>query len=188
MTTYTDSDTTAYGADTFSNLTADMYADSLSAIDTAALLRSLPPIPEEDEPTNKETSSNKSVEEETEPKPAVKKPVVKKTETRSPTEKAKSTPKRTRSKLEPEPDQNPEYYEPKTSRPVNNKYTLAVSKAYFYDKPDIRTRRPVYLSNVNESELTASEDTNGFIYVIFFNTDREITKGWLRKVDLRRIN
>jgi serine/threonine-protein kinase len=71
---------------------------------------------------------------------------------------------------------------------VSNKYTLAVAKAYFYDKPDIRSRRPVYLSNINESELTASEDTNGFIYVVFFNTDRQITKGWLRKSDLRRIN
>lgn len=189
ITTYSDSDTTGYGADTFQNLTADMYADSLSAIDTAALVRSLPPIPEdEDEQATTKTNLNKSNEEEAKPKPTVKKPVEKKAETSSTTQTAKSTPKRTRSKLEPEPYQNPEYYEPRTSKPVNNKYTLAVAKAYFYDKPDIRTRRPVYLSNANDSELTASEDTNGFIYVVFFNTDREITKGWLRKVDLRRIN
>jgi len=123
------------------------------------------------------------------PEPAVKKRAEKKTETRSTTSKtARSTPKKTQSKLDPEPDQNPEYYEPKTNRSVTNRYTLAVQKAYFYDKPDIRTRRPVYLSNANESELTASEDTNGFIYVIFFNTDRQITKGWLRKVDLRRVD
>ena len=189
MTTYTDSDTTGYEADSFQNLTADMYADSLSAIDTAALVRSLPPIPEEDEKATTETSSSKSNEEDARPKPAVKKPAEKKTETRSTTSKtARSTPKKTQSKLDPEPDQNPEYYEPKTNRSVTNRYTLAVQKAYFYDKPDIRTRRPVYLSNANESELTASEDTNGFIYVIFFNTDRQITKGWLRKVDLRRVD
>jgi len=64
MTTYTDSDTTGYEADSFQNLTADMYADSLSAIDTAALVRSLPPIPEEDEKATTETSSSKSNEED----------------------------------------------------------------------------------------------------------------------------
>lgn len=189
MTTYSDPDTAGSGIDTFQNLTADMYADSLSAIDTAALVRSLPPIPEEDEQASTETSSAKSNEEEDKPKPAAKKPAEKKTETKSTTSKtAKSTPKKPQPKLDPEPYQNPEYYEPKTNKSINNKYTLAVQKAYFYDKPDIRTRRPVYLSNVNDSELTASEDTNGFIYVIFFNTDRQITKGWLRKVDLRRID
>ncbi len=66
------------------------------------------------------------------------------------------------------------------------KYTVAVQKAYFYDEPDVRTRRPLYLSaDTGSSDLTASQESNGFIYVVFFNTEGEITKGWLRKQDLR---
>ncbi|WP_026898099.1 protein kinase family protein [Daejeonella oryzae] len=68
----------------------------------------------------------------------------------------------------------------------SNKYTVVVPKAYFYDEPDVRTRRPLYLSaDTGSSNLIASQDTNGFIYVVFFNTEGEVTKGWLRKQDLR---
>ena len=185
ITTYTDSDTTAYnGNDTSGMVSSEMYADSPYSIDTAALVRSLPPIPEEEKKTDDET--DKTEVKKTEPKPEVKKPAARTAKKTAP----KSTPTTTnrQERLKPEPDQNPEYFEPREPRQVSNKYTLAVAKAYFYDKPDIRSRRPVYLSNINESELTASEDTNGFIYVVFFNTDRQITKGWLRKSDLRRIN
>ena len=184
ITTYTDSDTTASdGSDTAGMVSSEMYADSLYKLDSAALVQSLPPIPEEEKKTDDEVSDD-VVKKKTEPKPQPKKTVAaKRTESKPSTA---STNRRQR--LEPEPDQNPEYFEPKENKQVSNKYTLAVPKAYFYDKPDMRSRRPVYLSNINESELTASEDTNGFIYVVFFNTDRQITKGWLRKSDLRRIN
>ncbi|NEU08040.1 protein kinase [Flavihumibacter sp. R14] len=185
ITTYTDSDTSGYSSDTSSMIASEMYADSLYAIDSAALVKSLPPLPKEEKKTD-DKQENETPAKKTEPETVKKKP-----ETKS----VKSTPanpqtaaRKKRDILEPEPDQNPDYFEPKESRQVSSKYTLAVPKAYFYDKPDIRTRRPIYLSNVNDSELTASEDTNGFIYVVFFNTDREITKGWLRKADLRRIN
>lgn len=72
--------------------------------------------------------------------------------------------------------------------PRARKYTLAASKAFFYDQPDPDSRRNTYLIFSNNAELTAIEDKNGFIYVMFFNTAGEITKGWLRKRDLRRIN
>ena len=66
------------------------------------------------------------------------------------------------------------------------KYSVAVPKAYFYEEPDVRTKKPLYLSaDTGSTELTASQDSNGFIYVVFFNTEGEITKGWLRKQDLR---
>ena len=66
------------------------------------------------------------------------------------------------------------------------KYSVAVPKAYFYEEPDVRTKKPLYLSaDTGNTELTASQDLNGFIYVVFFNTEGEITKGWLRKQDLR---
>jgi eukaryotic-like serine/threonine-protein kinase len=68
------------------------------------------------------------------------------------------------------------------------KYTLAVSRAYFYDRPDESSRRNNYLVFANNAELTAAEEKNGFIYVVFFNTRNEITKGWLRKQDLKQMN
>ncbi|WP_207425388.1 serine/threonine-protein kinase [Pedobacter sp. SYSU D00535] len=68
------------------------------------------------------------------------------------------------------------------------KYTLAVNKAYFHDQPDESTRRNAFLVHWNNAELTAVEEKNGFIYVVFFNTQGQVTKGWLRKKDLKRIN
>jgi eukaryotic-like serine/threonine-protein kinase len=80
-----------------------------------------------------------------------------------------------------------ELIEPAEEEYVRNiKYSVAVPKAYFYEQPDVRTKKPLYLSaDTGSTELTASQDSNGFIYVVFFNTEGEITKGWLRKQDLR---
>ena len=83
-------------------------------------------------------------------------------------------------------DTPPEAAQPPVTRA--KKYTLAISKAYFYDQPEGSSRRNTFLVYSNNAELTALEDRNGFIYVVFFNTQGEITKGWLRKRDLRRIN
>lgn len=71
--------------------------------------------------------------------------------------------------------------------PDRKKYTLAVPKAYFHTQPDPSTRRAAHLVHWNNAELTALDDKNGFIYVVFFNTAGQITKGWLRKSDLKRI-
>ncbi|MFD2161994.1 serine/threonine protein kinase [Paradesertivirga mongoliensis] len=71
--------------------------------------------------------------------------------------------------------------------PDRKKYTLAVSKAHFHTAPDPSTRRSAHLVHWNNAELTALDDRNGFIYVVFFNTAGQITKGWLKKSDLRRI-
>ncbi|MEJ7692779.1 serine/threonine-protein kinase [Daejeonella sp.] len=76
---------------------------------------------------------------------------------------------------EPEPSQKP------------LKYTLSVSKAYFHDSPDESSRRAAFLVKWNNAELTAMDDKNGFIYVVFFNVNGQVTKGWLRKRDLRRM-
>lgn len=69
----------------------------------------------------------------------------------------------------------------------SKKYTLAVQKAYFYSQADASTQRNSFLEKWNNAELTAVEEKNGFIYVMFFNTEGQITKGWLRKRDLKRI-
>ncbi|MBC7913924.1 MAG: serine/threonine protein kinase [Pyrinomonadaceae bacterium] len=67
------------------------------------------------------------------------------------------------------------------------KYTLGVKKAFFYSKPDESTRRGAFLVHWNNAELTSMDEKNGFIYVVFFNTTGQVTKGWLRKRDLKRI-
>jgi serine/threonine-protein kinase len=71
--------------------------------------------------------------------------------------------------------------------PDRKKYTLAVNKAFFYSQPNINTRREAHLVHWNNAELTALDDKNGFIYVVFFNTAGQVTKGWLKKSDLKRI-
>ncbi len=67
------------------------------------------------------------------------------------------------------------------------KYTLSVSKAFFHTEPDPSTRRKAHLVHWNNAELTALDEKNGFIYVVFFNTAGQITKGWLLKSDLKKI-
>ncbi|MEJ7779792.1 MAG: serine/threonine-protein kinase [Daejeonella sp.] len=67
------------------------------------------------------------------------------------------------------------------------KYALSGQQAYFYTEPRSNSRTNNFLAKVNEPELTALDDKNGFIYVIFFTSNGQVTKGWLRKRDLRRI-
>ncbi|MHB1176961.1 MAG: serine/threonine protein kinase [Daejeonella sp.] len=67
------------------------------------------------------------------------------------------------------------------------KYTLSAIRAYFYTEPLSNSRTNNFLAKANEPELTALDDKNGFIYVIFFTSNGQVTKGWLRKRDLRRI-
>lgn len=192
ITTYTDSDTSAAARDNAQSYISDSYSDSTTNIDTAALIKSLPPIPEDEKKTAKAEINETKRTETPAKKTAVKKPE-KKTERKPVSRTANIPPTRTTPRIQSEPApvkeyQNPDYNEPRTKTPKNAKYTLAVSKAYFYDEPDVRSRRPVYLSNTNESEFVATKDSNGFIYVVFFNTEKQITKGWLRKQDLRQIN
>lgn len=73
------------------------------------------------------------------------------------------------------------------SVPKLAKYTLEAARAYFYDNPNESSRRSSFLIKRNSPELTAIEEKNGFIYVEFFTINGEITKGWLRTRDLRRI-
>lgn len=71
---------------------------------------------------------------------------------------------------------------------TKDKYSLAVNKAYFYNKPDVAARAPAVLLNTGNMELTAIEEINGFVRVSFFNTQGTITEGWLRLQDLTKIN
>lgn len=188
IATYSDTDTSAAAKDNQQSYISDSNSESTSNIDTAELIKSLPPIPEEKKSEAKPEKTESKTSKSPTVKTAVKKPV-KKTVRQTAAIKQPgifSTPAKEPEKVKEY--QNQEYYEPKTKASKNSKYTLAVAKAYFYDEPDVRSRRPVYLSNTNDSEFVPTKESNGFIYVVFFNTERQITRGWLRKQDLRQIN
>lgn len=63
---------------------------------------------------------------------------------------------------------------------------LPISKAYFYDEPDEDTRRNAFINKWNKA-VTATDDMNGFIYVVYTNEKGQTTSGWLLKKDLKRI-
>jgi len=63
-----------------------------------------------------------------------------------------------------------------------------ISKAYFYNEPDERTRRNAFINHWNNSyaKIEAEDEKNGFIYVEFLNHLNQTSRGWLRKKDLRK--
>jgi type I restriction enzyme M protein len=63
------------------------------------------------------------------------------------------------------------------------------STAYFYDKPDINTRRRAYITHWNNSyaDIRALDEKYGFIYIVFTNHMNQRSKGWLRKRDLTEV-
>ena len=182
-TTYTDEN--SYTGDTSkNNYKADMYSDSLNSLGSAALLNSIPSIPE-GEPAIKNETPNLNEENK---KPDVTKPISRAAPMIESKPKKRFSARRSTS-IDTKSSKN-ESTENVFDPPVNRipRFTQAVGKAYFYDEPDVRSRRPIYMANSGESEFTATKDSNGFIYVVFFNTDKQITRGWLRKQDLRKIN
>lgn len=84
-----------------------------------------------------------------------------------------------------EPENREPVYQPP---PPRLKYTLGVSEAHFYGRPDEEARLNHVLVPSDNSELVALEDSNGFIYVSFFDTGGKMVRGWLRKQDLRQLN
>ncbi|MCW3081419.1 serine/threonine-protein kinase [Segetibacter sp.] len=63
----------------------------------------------------------------------------------------------------------------------------AASVAYFYNEPDEDTRRDGVFINKWNAPVTASDDMNGFIYVVYTNEKKQTTRGWLLKKDLVRV-
>ncbi len=60
------------------------------------------------------------------------------------------------------------------------------SKAYFYNQPDMNTRRNAFVIHWNNRYATLQplDEKNGFIYVVFTNHAGQTSKGWLMKSDL----
>jgi serine/threonine-protein kinase len=65
---------------------------------------------------------------------------------------------------------------------------MVVSKAYFYNSPDETTRRNAFVVPGNNAIVSAQEEQNDFVYVVFTNTQGQTSKGWLRKKDLQQLS
>jgi serine/threonine-protein kinase len=130
-------------------------------------------MPEAAEPT-KRTEPLKKVEREPKSKP----------ETRPVSQRRRAS----KPPVAQEEKENEEVvYEPEP-QPYRAKYTLGSSQAFFYSRPEENARRNLVLVPSDNTELVAVEDSNGFIYVSFFDAEGKTVRGWLRKQDLRRLN
>lgn len=67
-------------------------------------------------------------------------------------------------------------------------FTLFATYAYFHDSPDAASVRKANINRWNNARLTAIDDINGYIYVIYKNEKGQVSKGWLDKKDLIRVN
>lgn len=73
------------------------------------------------------------------------------------------------------------------TRPVIGRYKVA-SKANFYSSPDENTLRSTFISQGDDKIVGALEDKNGFIYVVYTNDLGYVTRGWLSKKDLEKVD
>ena len=71
---------------------------------------------------------------------------------------------------------------------AGKRYTLRSKYAYFHNEPDPATRRAANLNIWNNAKLTALDDRNGFIYVVYTNEQGQTSRGWLLKENLKSIN
>lgn len=61
-------------------------------------------------------------------------------------------------------------------------YSVLLPKTYFYSKADYSFPKTAYL--VPSDIITSIKDSNGFVYAEFTNKQKQITKGWVSKLDL----
>ncbi len=76
---------------------------------------------------------------------------------------------------------------PPISRPVVGKYKVT-SKANFYNNADENTLRSAFISGGSNKTVEALEDKNGFIFVEYKNDNGLLSRGWLSKTDLTKID
>ena len=70
---------------------------------------------------------------------------------------------------------------------AGKKFTVFSTYAYFHDRPDEASIRKANINRWNNARLTAIDDQNGYIYVVYKNDQGQISKGWLNKKDLIKI-
>ncbi len=68
------------------------------------------------------------------------------------------------------------------------KYVVKI-KSYFHDAPDKNTRRSTFLLPWDDAYgiVTALDENNGFVYVVFINRAGRTSKGWILKSDLEAL-
>lgn len=66
---------------------------------------------------------------------------------------------------------------------VVGQYKVIVPRAYFHNEPDENTRREAYMIPSNDV-VTATKESNDFVYTEFTNTRGQTSRGWVRKQDL----
>ncbi len=76
--------------------------------------------------------------------------------------------------------------EPENPKP-GKRYRLKVKIAYFHNSPDRDTRRAAFINIWNNATLTALEERNDFIYIIYTNEKGQTSKGWISKDDLEKV-
>ncbi|MGH2564293.1 MAG: serine/threonine protein kinase, partial [Ginsengibacter sp.] len=71
--------------------------------------------------------------------------------------------------------------------PVALQQYKVINNAYFYVKPDVHTRRNVYIIP-GEEPVTALNEKDGFVFVSFIDIKGKTTKGWVLKKDLSAVS
>lgn len=66
---------------------------------------------------------------------------------------------------------------------VVGQYKVVVPRAYFHNEPDENTRREAYMIPSNDV-VTATRESNDFVYTEFTNTRGQTSRGWIKKQDL----
>lgn len=74
---------------------------------------------------------------------------------------------------------------PENTSGASGQYKV-ISKAYFYTEPDENTKREAFINKWNGT-VTATDDMNGFIYVVYTNEKGQTSRGWLLKKDLIKV-
>ncbi|MEP6594904.1 MAG: hypothetical protein ABJA71_03110 [Ginsengibacter sp.] len=79
----------------------------------------------------------------------------------------------------------------KTPEISNNSIRYRVkTKAFFYNQPDENAQRNTFLLPYGNSYgiVTAVDNKNDFVYVIYTNHAGRTSKGWIRKIDLNTVH
>ncbi|HUR12059.1 MAG TPA: hypothetical protein VM012_11845 [Flavitalea sp.] len=71
--------------------------------------------------------------------------------------------------------------------PGKIQYTLSSGETHFYTRPDFSTRRRAFINHWNKAVINPIREENGFIYIVYKNHQGQVSKGWLSKKDLKRI-
>ncbi|GAA4455333.1 hypothetical protein GCM10023189_23110 [Nibrella saemangeumensis] len=68
-------------------------------------------------------------------------------------------------------------------------YTVQSDYAHFHTQPDESARQEnIHINKWNNARLKPLDERRGFIYVVYTNEQGQVTRGWLNKKDLKRID